>query len=44
MIRNPEHPYIVVNDLPKVESLKRLYPALYRPEPVLVSKSGITTH
>ena len=34
--RNPTHPYIVVNDLPKIEDLKRLFPALYRPTPVLV--------
>lgn len=27
---NPEQPYIVVNDLPKVAALKRLFPALYR--------------
>ncbi len=36
--RNPTHPYIVVNDLPKIEDLKRLFPALYRPTPVLVGK------
>jgi peptide-methionine (S)-S-oxide reductase len=34
--RNPTHPYIAINDLPKVEALKRLFPALYRPTPVLV--------
>ncbi len=28
--RNPDYPYIVVNDLPKVAALKRLFPALYR--------------
>jgi peptide-methionine (S)-S-oxide reductase len=33
---NPTQPYIVINDLPKVENLKRLFPALYREEPVLV--------
>ena len=27
---NPFHPYIVVNDKPKVAALKRRYPALYR--------------
>jgi peptide-methionine (S)-S-oxide reductase len=36
---NPSNPYIVFNDLPKIESLKRLYPELYRPDPVLVSAS-----
>jgi peptide-methionine (S)-S-oxide reductase len=34
--RNPSHPYIVVNDLPKIEDLKKLFPALYRSTPVLV--------
>jgi peptide-methionine (S)-S-oxide reductase len=28
--KNPYHPYIVVNDRPKVAALKRRYPALYR--------------
>ena len=28
---------IVFNDLPKIANLKRLFPALYRPDPVLVS-------
>ncbi|HMR29667.1 MAG TPA: peptide-methionine (S)-S-oxide reductase MsrA [Geminicoccaceae bacterium] len=34
---NPTYPYIVINDLPKVEALKRLFPEIYRAEPVLVS-------
>ncbi|MCH8619460.1 peptide-methionine (S)-S-oxide reductase MsrA [Undibacterium sp. TS12] len=33
---HPDHGYIVVNDLPKVEALKRLFPAMYNTEPVLV--------
>ena len=37
---HPNQPYIVFNDLPKVENLKRLFPALYRTEPALVSKTG----
>ena len=37
LVRNPTYPYIVYNDLPKVEDLKRLFPALYRPDPVLVA-------
>ena len=32
---NPTHPYIVINDLPKIEHLKRLYPTDYRAEPAL---------
>jgi peptide-methionine (S)-S-oxide reductase len=34
---HPDSPYIVFNDAPKVENLKRLFPALDRSEPVLVS-------
>jgi peptide-methionine (S)-S-oxide reductase len=33
---NPHHPYIVINDLPKVEALKQLFPGVYRNDPVLV--------
>jgi len=36
MARNPTYPYIVFNDRPKVENLKRLFPDLYRADPVLV--------
>jgi peptide-methionine (S)-S-oxide reductase len=34
--RHPSYPYIVVNDLPKVADLKRVFPDLYRAKPVLV--------
>jgi len=37
LVLNPAYPYIVVHDLPKIESLKRLFPELHRAEPVLVS-------
>src|SRR5271165_3558395 len=37
LARNPSYPYIVFNDLPKIANLKRLFPGLYRAEPVLVS-------
>lgn len=30
MRNNPNYPYIVINDRPKVEALKQLYPALYQ--------------
>ena len=36
LARNPTYPYIVFNDLPKVEALKRLFPEAYRAAPVLV--------
>ena len=34
---NPRYPYIVINDLPKVENLKRLFPKDFRADPVLVA-------
>ncbi|MFT3799741.1 MAG: peptide-methionine (S)-S-oxide reductase MsrA [Burkholderiaceae bacterium] len=40
MTENPRHPYIVINDLPKVANLRRLFPDLYRSEPVLVKGAG----
>lgn len=39
---NPDQPYIVYNDLPKIENLKKLFPELYRTDPVLVSEAGVT--
>ncbi|MFD1840372.1 peptide-methionine (S)-S-oxide reductase MsrA [Paracidovorax cattleyae] len=38
MTENPRNPYIVANDLPKVESLKQLFADRYRSEPVLVKR------
>ena len=35
LIRNPRQPYIVYNDLPKIENLKRLFPARFRDTPAL---------
>jgi peptide-methionine (S)-S-oxide reductase len=37
LTRNPSHPYIVINDIPKIEALKRLFPERYRAVPVLVA-------
>jgi peptide-methionine (S)-S-oxide reductase len=37
MTRNPGSLYIVFNDLPKVEALKRMFASLYREKPVLVA-------
>jgi peptide-methionine (S)-S-oxide reductase len=34
---NPDQPYIVINDLPKLANLKRLFPQFYRVAPVLVA-------
>ena len=35
--RNPDHPYIVINDLPKIENLRRVFPASYRELPLTVT-------
>jgi len=37
LTRNPRYPYIAINDLPKIDDLKRLLPELYRATPVLVA-------
>ena len=37
LTHNPTNPYIAINDLPKVEDLKHLFPELYRPSPILVA-------
>ena len=39
LAKNPGYPYIVINDLPKVADLKRLFPDLYRATPVLVAQA-----
>jgi peptide-methionine (S)-S-oxide reductase len=39
---NPTYPYIAINDLPKVENLKRLFPESYRSAPVLVATSKVS--
>jgi peptide-methionine (S)-S-oxide reductase len=37
LTRHPTNSYIAYNDLPKVDALKRLFPQLYRANPVLVA-------
>ena len=37
---NPSNPYIATNDMPKLNSLKQLFPALYRDQPTLVLADG----
>jgi peptide-methionine (S)-S-oxide reductase len=37
LTNNPTYPYIVYNDLPKVENLKHVFPKDYRETPVLVA-------
>jgi peptide-methionine (S)-S-oxide reductase len=39
-VLHPDHPYIAVNDLPKVDNLKRLFADVYRATPVTVMASS----
>jgi peptide-methionine (S)-S-oxide reductase len=39
LTHNPSQPYIAINDLPKIDDLKRFFPELYRATPVLVAAS-----
>lgn len=39
---NPDYPYIVYNDLPKIAKLKEIFPELYRDDPALVSEAKAT--
>lgn len=41
LTRNPTYPYIVYNDLPKIENLKKLFASDYRAAPVLVASAGL---
>lgn len=38
LIKNPTNPYIVRNDVPKVQNLMKVFPSQYRGQPVLVGK------
>ncbi|MBS0548786.1 MAG: peptide-methionine (S)-S-oxide reductase MsrA [Proteobacteria bacterium] len=38
---HPTQPYIVYNDLPKIAALKKMFPAVYREKPALVSEAGL---
>ena len=40
LTRHPNNPYIVINDVPKVENLQRLFPASYAAQPVLALGSA----
>lgn len=37
LLRNPSHPYIVFNDLPKIRAFQQTLPALYQGKPVTVA-------
>lgn len=40
VFNNPAQPYIQIYELPKISSLKSIFPGLYREKPVLVSQAG----
>jgi peptide-methionine (S)-S-oxide reductase len=40
LTKNPTYPYIVINDLPKIAALKKLFPERYREQPILVSSAA----
>ncbi len=42
-VTHPSYPYIVFNDLPKVDNLKRMFPDYYRDTPVTVLASNKPT-
>ena len=37
-LRNPDNPYIVINDLPKIRRLQQLFPGYYQGTPVTVAR------
>lgn len=39
LINNPDNPYIEVNDLPKIDNLKKVFPGIYQATPVTVRGS-----
>ncbi|WP_080840336.1 peptide-methionine (S)-S-oxide reductase MsrA [Agrobacterium genomosp. 13] len=41
LTNNPTYPYIVYNDLPKLENLRKLFARDFREKPVLVVENGI---
>jgi peptide-methionine (S)-S-oxide reductase len=40
LLKNPTYPYIVINDLPKIENLKRVFASRYRERPVVAERSN----
>ncbi len=41
LIKNPNYPYIVYNDLPKIAALKQVWPGLYREKPAMLTDAGL---
>jgi peptide-methionine (S)-S-oxide reductase len=42
LYHNPTQPYIVYNDLPKIENLKKVFPDVYQVKPVLTRDNNVT--
>jgi len=42
LVNNPDNPYIVFNDLPKVHNLEKLFPRIYLRQPVTVYAANAT--
>jgi peptide-methionine (S)-S-oxide reductase len=42
LTRHPGNAYIVVNDLPKLDALRRIFPGFYRADPVLVAAGSLS--
>ena len=40
LINHPDQPYIAINDIPKIATLRRLYPQFYMDRPVTLARSG----
>jgi len=43
LVQHPDNPYIVINDLPKIATLRRLFPDEFQPKPVLVTQSALAS-
>jgi peptide-methionine (S)-S-oxide reductase len=41
LIHNPNAGYIVVNDMPKIEALKKVWPTMYRDQPVMLKMASL---
>ena len=44
LVKNPKNPYIVINDVPKVRNLEKLFPDVYLRQPVTVYVDGRSGH
>jgi peptide-methionine (S)-S-oxide reductase len=40
LVLHPDSPYIAINDLPKIDHLKQMFPDVYRSDPVLLKTSA----